>query len=54
MDVSVACNGPATMWGQWNDPMVGRRIGGVNAFAVGLAPYNGLTTSGVVIEARTQ
>jgi Haem-degrading len=36
----VAYRGPATSFGQSNDPMVGRRIGGVNVFGGGLALYN--------------
>lgn len=40
VDVSVAYKGPATSWGQATDPMVGRRIGGVNVFGGGLALYD--------------
>jgi uncharacterized protein GlcG (DUF336 family) len=36
----VAYQGPAADFGQWNDPMVGERIGGVNVFGGGLALYN--------------
>jgi uncharacterized protein GlcG (DUF336 family) len=36
----VAYQGPATNFGQPNDPMVGERIGGVNVFGGGLALYN--------------
>jgi len=36
----VAYQGPATRFGQSNDPMVGGRIGGVNVFGGGLALYN--------------
>ena len=40
VDVNVAYKGPASSWGQKNDPMVGKRIGGVNVFGGGLALYN--------------
>jgi uncharacterized protein GlcG (DUF336 family) len=40
VDTSVAYKGPAANWGQPNDPMVGKRIGGVNVFGGGLALYN--------------
>jgi uncharacterized protein GlcG (DUF336 family) len=40
VDTSVAYKGPANSWGQANDPMVGKRIGGVNVFGGGLALYN--------------
>lgn len=40
VDVSVAYKGPATSWGQLADPMVGKRIGGVNVFGGGLALYD--------------
>jgi uncharacterized protein GlcG (DUF336 family) len=36
----VAYRGPAPNFGQANDPMVGRRIGGVNVFGGGLALYD--------------
>jgi uncharacterized protein GlcG (DUF336 family) len=36
----VAYQGPAANFGQWNDPMTGRRVGGVNVFGGGLALYN--------------
>jgi uncharacterized protein GlcG (DUF336 family) len=41
VDTETAYRGPATAFGQSNDPMVGRRIGGVNVFGGGLALYNG-------------
>ena len=44
VDVSVAYKGPAATWGQVNDPMVGKRIGGVNVFGGGLALYNATGT----------
>jgi uncharacterized protein GlcG (DUF336 family) len=40
VDTSVAYKGPASQFGQNNDPMVGNRIGGVNVFGGGLALYN--------------
>lgn len=40
VDPQVAYASPATAWGQQNDPMVGKRIGGVNVFGGGLALYN--------------
>lgn len=36
----VAYAGPAEFFGQANDPMVGRRIGGVNVFGGGLGLYD--------------
>lgn len=40
VDTGVAYRGPARNFGQPNDPMVGRRVGGVNVFGGGLALYN--------------
>jgi len=40
VDTGDACKGPAKSFGQPNDPMVGRRVGGVNVFGGGLALYN--------------
>jgi uncharacterized protein GlcG (DUF336 family) len=40
VDTGVAYKGPAKNFGQANDPMVGKRIGGVNVFGGGLACYN--------------
>jgi len=40
VDTRVAYHGPATSFGEPNDPMVGQRIGGVNVFGGGLALYN--------------
>lgn len=40
VDPEVAYRGPATAFGMPNDPMVARRIGGVNVFGGGLALYN--------------
>jgi uncharacterized protein GlcG (DUF336 family) len=39
VDVSVAYKGPSSNYGQLNDPMVGKKIGGVNVFGGGLALY---------------
>jgi uncharacterized protein GlcG (DUF336 family) len=41
VDTAAAYAGPATSFGAEDDPMVGRRIGGVNVFGGGLALYNG-------------
>ena len=40
VSTSVAYAGPASEFGQEDDPMVGQRIGGVNVFGGGLALYN--------------
>jgi uncharacterized protein GlcG (DUF336 family) len=40
VDTKVAYRGPASNFGQEDDPMVGHRIGGVNVFGGGLALYN--------------
>jgi uncharacterized protein GlcG (DUF336 family) len=40
VDTSVAYRGPAGDFGMSDDPMAGRRIGGVNVFGGGLALYN--------------
>jgi uncharacterized protein GlcG (DUF336 family) len=40
VDTEDAYRGPAFRFGQPNDPMVGRRVGGVNVFGGGLALYN--------------
>lgn len=39
VDTGVAYRGNAKLYGQQNDPMVGRKIGGVNVFGGGLALY---------------
>ena len=39
VDTSVAYRGNSRFYGQVNDPMVGRKIGGVNVFGGGLALY---------------
>ena len=40
VDTEVAYRGNASRYGQPNDPMVGRKIGGVNVFGGGLGLYN--------------
>jgi len=40
VDTHVAYRGDPADYGQWNDPMSGGRIGGVNVFGGGLALYN--------------
>jgi uncharacterized protein GlcG (DUF336 family) len=40
VDPEVAYRGPAEHFGTRNDPMIGRRIGGVNVFGGGLALYS--------------
>ena len=40
VDTDVAYRGNAKRYGMPNDPMVGRKIGGVNVFGGGLALYN--------------
>jgi uncharacterized protein GlcG (DUF336 family) len=40
VDTDTAYRGPAANFGEGDDPMVGRRIGGVNVFGGGLALYN--------------
>ncbi|MEJ1961114.1 MAG: heme-binding protein [Gammaproteobacteria bacterium] len=44
VDTGVAYEGPASDFGQSDDPMVGRRIGGINTFGGGLALYNSTGT----------
>jgi uncharacterized protein GlcG (DUF336 family) len=39
VNVALGYEGPASLFGQRNDPMVGGRIGGVNVFGGGLALY---------------
>jgi uncharacterized protein GlcG (DUF336 family) len=39
VDTRIAYRGDPSDYGQWNDPMVGGRIGGVNVFGGGLALY---------------
>ncbi|MGZ8227285.1 MAG: GlcG/HbpS family heme-binding protein [Methylococcaceae bacterium] len=40
VDTSVAYAGPSVNYGTASDPMVGKKIGGVNVFGGGLALYN--------------
>lgn len=40
VDTAVAYGGNPADYGQANDPMIGKRIGGVNVFGGGLALYN--------------
>jgi uncharacterized protein GlcG (DUF336 family) len=40
VDPQVAYAGPATAYGTGSDPMIGKRIGGINVFGGGLALYN--------------
>jgi uncharacterized protein GlcG (DUF336 family) len=40
VNTDVAYRGDPSDYGQWNDPMIGGRIGGVNVFGGGLALYN--------------
>jgi uncharacterized protein GlcG (DUF336 family) len=40
VNTDAAYQGPASSFGQPDDPMVGQRIGGVNVFGGGLALYN--------------
>ena len=40
VDTKVAYRGPSFRYGKKRDPMVGRKIGGVNVFGGGLALYN--------------
>jgi len=39
VDTAAAYGAPSSRYGQFNDPMVGRKIGGVNVFGGGLALY---------------
>src|SRR5438094_4029615 len=40
VDTGVAYMGPSASYGKTSDPMVGKKIGGVNVFGGGLALYN--------------
>jgi len=48
VDTGVAYGGDAAQFGQENDPMVGKRVGGVNVFGGGLALY---TADGTLVGA---
>lgn len=55
VDTAVAYRGPAANFGQEEDPMDGRRIGGVNVFGGGLALYNskGVLIGGIGVSGDT-
>jgi len=40
VDTAAAYKGPSSNYGKANDPLVGKKIGGVNVFGGGLALYN--------------
>ena len=40
VDADIAYAGSASSYGTFNDPLVGKRVGGVNVFGGGLALYN--------------
>jgi uncharacterized protein GlcG (DUF336 family) len=40
VDADIAYRGTATQYGQFKDPLVGKRVGGVNVFGGGLALYD--------------
>lgn len=44
VDAEAAYKGPSKNYGQPNDPLVGKKIGGVNVFGGGLALYNSAGT----------
>ncbi len=46
VDTRVAYAGPVSAYGKHNDPMIGKRIGGINVFGGGLALYS---TSGELL-----
>jgi len=51
VDVSVAYGGNESNFGQNNDPMVGKKIGGVNVFGGGLALYASIGGKKVLVGA---
>jgi uncharacterized protein GlcG (DUF336 family) len=55
VSTDVAYNGPSSNYGQSNDPMVGRKIGGVNVFGGGLALYdkNGVLQGAIGVSGDT-
>ncbi|MCH7503537.1 MAG: heme-binding protein [Proteobacteria bacterium] len=54
VDTGVAYKGPSTAYGQNNDPMVGKKIGGVNVFGGGLGLYEmGMIVGGVGVSGDT-
>ncbi|MBP6095471.1 MAG: heme-binding protein [Methyloversatilis sp.] len=48
VDTEAAYRGNPMHYGQMNDPMVGRRVGGVNVFGGGLGLYKGNVLKGAV------
>lgn len=48
VDTETAYRGNPASYGQINDPMIGRRIGGVNVFGGGLGLYKGNVVKGAV------
>jgi len=54
VDTDVAYKGPSGAYGQHNDPMVGKKIGGVNVFGGGLGLYaNGEIVGAVGVSGDT-
>ena len=55
VDTDAAYGGNAANYGQPNDPMVGRKIGGINVFGGGLALYNktGVLVGGLGVSGDT-
>ena len=55
VDTGVAYGGNSANYGQPNDPMVGRKIGGINVFGGGLALYNktGVLVGGLGVSGDT-
>jgi uncharacterized protein GlcG (DUF336 family) len=51
VSTDAAYKGPSSNFGQFNDPMVGSKIGGVNVFGGGLALYKGPSSNRVLIGA---
>ena len=51
VDTDVAYKGPSSNFGQSDDPMVGKKIGGVNVFGGGLALYKGPATARALVGA---
>ena len=55
VDTDVAYAGPASAYGRHNDPMIGKRIGGINVFGGGFALYspNGTLLGGLGVSGDT-
>jgi uncharacterized protein GlcG (DUF336 family) len=55
VNARVAYQGHAANYGQWNDPLKGERVGGVNVFGGGLALYNaeGVLVGGIGVSGDT-